>query len=82
VLSADGFESCVLGVGRRCGQPDLIVYSIERCAELLVERDGLDYSEAMDYLEFNSIGAWVGEETPVWVHEMTWEEVEEYAQDA
>ena len=26
ILVADGFEAALLGVGRRCGQPDIAVY--------------------------------------------------------
>lgn len=32
--------------------------------------------EAFEYLEFNILGAWVGEETPMFVHPMTMEEID------
>jgi hypothetical protein len=31
-------------------------------------------AEAEEFLECNSIGAWVGDETPVWLEAMTLEE--------
>jgi len=67
MLFADGLEEAFVGVARRCGQPDLAVYSIPLAIRVLVQRDGMSEEEAREYLEFNSIGAWVGEETPIWL---------------
>lgn len=68
MLKADGFDEAILGVARRCGQPDLIAYSVTACLEVLM-RDGATYEEAVDFFEYNVVGAWVGDETPVWVYE-------------
>ena len=70
MLIANGLDDAVIGIGRRCGQPDLAVYSTEKCVQILVERDGMDEEEAREYLEFNTFGAWVGGESPVWVELM------------
>ena len=67
MLFADGLEEGFVGVARRCGQPDLAVYSIPLAIRVLVQRDGMSEEEAREYLEFNSIGAWGGEETPIWL---------------
>ena len=66
---ADGLEAALVGVGRRCGQPDLAVYSIEKAIEVLMQDLGCSRQEAVEWLEFNSIGAWVGEDTPIWIEE-------------
>lgn len=66
LLTADGLDAAVIGIARRCGQPDIAVYSIPKAIECLVKQ-GMTYEEADEYLEFNSIGAWVGEETPAWM---------------
>ena len=81
MLLADGLDDAVIGVGRRCGQPDLVVYSIERCVQILVERDGMDEEEAREFLEFNAFGGWFGDSTPVWVEEMNVEEIREREDD-
>ena len=70
MLFADGLDAAFVGVARRCGQPDLAVYSIPLAIRVLVQRDGMSEEEAREYLEFNSIGAWVGEETPIWMEAM------------
>jgi len=74
MLLADGLDAAFLGVGRRCGQKDVAVYSIPKAIEVLRTRDGMTEAEAEEFLEFNSIGAWVGDETPVWLEAMTLEE--------
>jgi len=66
MLEADGLKKAFLGIGRRCGQPDIAVYSIPKVLEVLQE-DGMTYEEAVEYFEFNTLGAWVGEETPMWM---------------
>lgn len=64
-LLLDGFEAALVGVARRCAQPTLAVYSISEILKILVERDGLDWEEAVEHFEFNIAGAWMGEHTPV-----------------
>ena len=63
-LLADGLEPAFVGVARRCGQPPLAVYSISRAINHLVIQEGLTHEDAEEYLAFNSIGAWLGPNTP------------------
>jgi hypothetical protein len=70
MLLADGFEDAVLGVAERCGQPTLVVYDAARCIEILMTRDGMDYDEAEECFQFNTLGAWVGEMTPLFLWRM------------
>jgi len=66
-LFVDGFEDAFIGICRRFGQPSLAMYSRERCIAVLMQRDGMEYDEADEFFEFNVIGAYVGEHTPVFV---------------
>lgn len=63
-LLLDGYESALIGVARRCGQPMLAVYDEDRIIQALIER-GLDMLEAVDFYEHNVVGAWVGPMTPI-----------------
>jgi len=74
MLLADGLDEAFLGVGKRGCQKDVAVYSIPKAIDVLVQRDGMSAEEAEEYLEFNSIGAWVGDETPIWLEITTLEE--------
>ena len=65
-LIADGFDKAFLGVGRQFNT-DLAVYDYDQCINILMERDGMTYEEAIEYMEFNVVGAYVGKQTPVFL---------------
>lgn len=66
-LLADGFEHALVGIARRAGEPALAVYSISRAINHLVIKGGLTHEGAEEYPEFNSIGAWNGPHSPIWL---------------
>lgn len=43
------------------------VYSRSKCIDALMEAEGWDYEDAVDWYEFNTSGAWVGEGTPTFL---------------
>jgi hypothetical protein len=66
ILMADGFDDAVIGYAQRCGQPALVVYDRDKCIEVLM-KDGMTHEEAEEYFEFNVVGSWVGERTPLFL---------------
>jgi hypothetical protein len=66
MLKAEGFDKAIIGVGYRCGQEDIYVYDTEKCVKILMDQ-GMTEEEAIDYFEYNVVGSWVGEETPIFV---------------
>lgn len=65
ILKADGFDDAVIGINEETMK---LVYSVEKCVEILMAVDGMEHWEAREYLDFNSIGAYVGELTPIWLY--------------
>jgi hypothetical protein len=65
VLLCDGFDEAFIGLSQRINEPLCAVYSYEKMVDVLMSRDGMDYEDAVDYLDFNVVGAWVGEQTPI-----------------
>ncbi len=65
ILFADGFDKACIGVARRC-TGDVACYDVEMCIGVLME-DGMTYEDAREYFEYNVVGAFVGEYTPVFV---------------
>jgi len=63
LLKMDGFDDCISGVVERIGQDPIICYDKNKVLDQMV-RDGMTYEEAVEYFEYNQIGAWVGERTP------------------
>lgn len=67
LLFADGFDEAVIGIASRGGAMDVVCYDYDKCAEILVERDGMTFDEALEYMEFNVVGSYVGERTPTFM---------------
>jgi hypothetical protein len=67
MLLATGFEDAFIGEALRFGfNEPVAAYDYDKCLEIL-QRDGMSYEEAVEYFEFNTLGAWVGEQTPVFI---------------
>jgi hypothetical protein len=69
-LLMDGFDDACIGYSQRINEPVLAVYSYEKMVEVLMTRDGMDDEEAMEFIEFNCVGAWIGERTPIIVRSL------------
>jgi len=70
LLQADGFDEAIVGyaeVWTDKGRGIVMAYDREKCIDVLMERDGMDRDEAVEYFEFNVAGAYVGEMTPCFV---------------
>lgn len=65
LLFADGFDDAILGVAERIGMEPVVAYSTPKIIEILA-RD-MTEDEAVEYFEFNILGAYVGERTPVFI---------------
>jgi hypothetical protein len=54
-----------LGSVYRCGMSGpCAVYDYQLLVQLFVERDGMTEEDAIEYIDFNIMGAYVGERTP------------------
>lgn len=71
-LLMDGFDEAFIGFSRRINDPLLAVYSWEKMVNILIERDGMSYDDATEYIDYNCIGAYVGEQTPIIVMPISW----------
>ena len=73
ILLADGFEDALIGYGTRY-MHGVAVYSRSKCLEILMKRDGMTDEEALEFFEFNVSGAYVGENTPVFLEDMAYDD--------
>lgn len=64
-LLADGFDEALIGI--TVSVNPVAAYSKYRMLEILMKRDGMTYEDAIEYLEYNVFGAYVGEKTPVYI---------------
>ncbi len=66
VMDPEYLDEAIVGVATRIGL-EAVCYDTEKVIELLMKHDGMGYEEAMEYMDFNMKGAWVGETTPVFL---------------
>lgn len=68
MISYDGFEDCVIErLCTRAGQ-EVLVYDYDKCVQVLIARDGMEYEEAVEYMAFNVVSMYVGEGTPIFMY--------------
>lgn len=62
-LFAEGFDDAIIGVDI---DAERVVYDKDKMIDLLVD-EGMKPTDAIEYLEFNVWGAYVGVHTPIYV---------------
>lgn len=67
LIICDGFDEAILGTAERINLGPVLAYSIEKIIEILMTRDNMSYEDAMEYFNYNILGSWVGEFTPVYI---------------
>ena len=60
----DGCDAAIIGVVERCSQPPLVCYDYELLVQCFVEQ-GMSGEDAVEWVDFNLAGAWVGDGTPM-----------------
>jgi len=65
LLEPADFDEAVIGICERAGGLRVVAYDRSRCIDILA-RD-MSREDAEEFFEFNTIGAWMGEGTPVFI---------------
>lgn len=65
VVLMDGFDDAIIGFAERINTPLLAIYDWDKMVDILMTRDGMEYEEAVEYIAYNCMGAWVGDGTPM-----------------
>jgi len=71
ILLIDGFDECLIGLTFR-GDELVALYSADAVLDKLSK--DMPYGDAIDYFEFNIVGAYMGEKTPVFFYNYTGED--------
>lgn len=67
-LTADGFDDAL--VGCTYGSNVVAVYDINKMVEVLI-CEGMDYDDAVEFLDYNVVSAHMGEKTPLYINFVT-----------
>lgn len=68
VLYADGLISAFIGIGRQFGKP-IAVYSKNKVIQHF-QKEGMTEEEAHEFFSFNVEGAYVGDQTPIFLEDL------------
>ena len=63
-LTADGFDSAIVGVEPNSMR---LVYDRDKMIGILMTDEEMEEIDAIEYLEFNTWNAYVGEKTPIFI---------------
>jgi hypothetical protein len=66
-LVADGLEAAFVGYTLNHHHAIVAIYDFDKCVDVLVSRDGMTHEEAEEFLDFNTLGAYVGKNGPLYV---------------
>ena len=69
-LYADGFDKAIIGFAEEWIEVPRVIYSKAKMQDILIE-EGMSVEEALEYLEFNVWGAYVGEGTPIYANDLS-----------
>ncbi len=64
-LEPSDFDEAIIGIAERAGGMVVLAYDRSRVIDI-ISRD-MPREEAEEFFEFNTIGAWMGEATPVFI---------------
>jgi hypothetical protein len=68
-MMADGFDRAIIGychdIVAGC---DRIVYDYEKMVRVLIKRDKMTREQAVEFLDFNVLGAYMGKNTPLYIN--------------
>lgn len=71
LVLADGFDDCIIGVTHIPGGEDVVAYNVQEVIATLRVRDGMAEEEAIEFFEFNVLGAYIGDRTPIFIETFT-----------
>jgi hypothetical protein len=63
-LTADGFDSAIVGVEPNSMR---LVYDRDKMIGILMTDEEMEEIDAIEYLEYNTWNAYVGEKTPIFI---------------
>ena len=59
-----GCDEAIVGLGHRCGCDTVVVYDYDKLVDVFMQQ-GMDEEESIEWIDYNILGAWVGDDTPI-----------------
>ncbi len=64
---ADGLDEALIGTAYRIDLGEILVYDFDKCVDIFMDINDWTEEEAIDWVEYNVVSAYVGEGTPIFV---------------
>lgn len=78
MLKADGLSDALIGKTYDVAVQEFrLVYSVNKCIKVLMDRDGMSDGEAREYLEHNTLCAYVDKSQPIFVDAEYFDDIED-----
>lgn len=65
-LDPNCFDQAVLGIAEGAGISSVVAYDMDKVIDILMQQ-GMDRDEAEEFFRFNTLGAYMGERTPIFI---------------
>ena len=79
---ADGYEKAFIGTTISAfGRKQVALYDYDKCIMILMNDNNWDEDEAIEWFNFNTIGSWVGEDTPIFVNMHKLDVINDFLED-
>jgi hypothetical protein len=66
MLEPSYFDKAIVGIVTNV-KNQAVCYDVNKIIKILMKEDKMTEEEAREYFDFNILGAWVGEHTPVYL---------------
>jgi len=79
---ADGFDDAFVGTTISAfGRNQVALYDYDKCIMILMHDNHMTEEDAIEYFNFNVIGSWVGNGTPIFINQHSVKDIEDYRED-
>jgi hypothetical protein len=68
LICFDEFDKAILGIGRKFNGEPSIIYDYEKCVKILMKNNKWPREDALEWMDFNVTGSWLGESTPIFLY--------------
>ena len=82
MLLADVYEKAFIGTTISAfSRKQVALYDYDKCIMILMNDNEWSEEDALEWFNFNTIGSWVGDDTPIFVNIHKLEEINDYLEE-
>ena len=65
---ADGLDEALIGTAYRADLGEVFTYDYDKCVDIFMDINDWSEEDALEWMESNVVGCYVGEGSPIFVH--------------